>query len=411
MVDYHRFEKQYHASFLRIWKSKLCEHDKKGLEQFLKNCKSEGMGFARLRKLAETLIRLGETLPIPFNKAKEQDLRNLVMKYEEENYSFWTKHDIKVIIKQYYKWQNKGQYPKIVHWINTTIPHKQKMQQIKDTDLITEEELQKVIDTTDHPRNKAILAIISESGARIGEIGNLTINQINIDPNGAIINVNGKTGPRRIRIITSTPYLTTWINNHPDKKNPNAPLWINIGSKGHHHMMAYESIRKIIQKAFKKSGIKKRCNPYIFRHTRASQLAHHLTEFQMNHYFGWVQGSEMPSIYVHISGKDLDEHILKIHGMKPGEPPNLIKPQNRMCQRCKEINTPNALYCTKCAEIVDPTLAIKTKIENSQEQQSTIKSPFLEWLQTDPELQNVLKKKLAEFKQNTIDKQDTKTFS
>jgi integrase/recombinase XerD len=35
----------------------------------------------------------------------------------------------------------------------------------------------------------------------------------------------------------------------------------------------------------------------------------------MDAYFGWIQGSDMPSIYVHLSGRDIDDAILKANGI------------------------------------------------------------------------------------------------
>ena len=106
----------------------------------------------------------------------------------------------------------------------------------------------------------------------------------------------------------------------------------------------------------------------------------------------------MPSLYVHISGKDLDEDILRINGMKPGEKPIPFKPQARACPRCREINAPNALYCCRCAEIVDSALALKTKLDEVEKPATVVKSPFSEWLQNDPELRELLKRKSVEFK-------------
>ena len=40
-------------------------------------------------------------------------------------------------------------------------------------------------------------------------------------------------------------------------------------------------------------------------------MANYLTEAQMNVYFGWTQGSDMPGVYVHLSGRDIDDAILK----------------------------------------------------------------------------------------------------
>ncbi len=65
---------------------------------------------------------------------------------------------------------------------------------------------------------------MAESGARIGEIGNLTLGQIKIDESGTVLNVSGKTGRRRLRIISATPHLLKWLDCHPDKENPYAPL-------------------------------------------------------------------------------------------------------------------------------------------------------------------------------------------
>jgi integrase/recombinase XerD len=42
---------------------------------------------------------------------------------------------------------------------------------------------------------------------------------------------------------------------------------------------------------------------------------HYLKETQMNAYFGWIQGSDMPSTYVHLSGRDIDDAILKANGI------------------------------------------------------------------------------------------------
>ncbi len=401
MADLHRFEKRYSSAIRNLWKSDLHKEDKEAIELFLRDMRAEGKGHARLIKLCDVLRMLGCKLAKTFEKASEHDLRELINLYENGDYSFWTKHDMKVIMKQYYCWLNKGTYPAKVSWICSTIPIKEK-RLVHQKELLTPEEVQQIISVADHPRNKALVSVLWESGARIGEIGNLTISQIDIDTNGCILNVNGKTGNRRIRLVSSTPYVTAWLNGHPDRNNPRAPLWPTFGARGIDLAMTYEAIRKIMREHFEKAGIKKRCHPYIFRHTRACQLAHHLTEFQMNAYFGWVQGSEMPSIYVHISGKDLDEHILRMNGMKAGETPVFAKQQDRICLRCKNINTPTALYCTKCAEIVDPSLALRTQMQEVEGTEKRVKTPFLEWLQSDPEMRHILKKKAAEFRDITV---------
>lgn len=36
----------------------------------------------------------------------------------------------------------------------------------------------------------------------------------------------------------------------------------------------------------------------------------------MKEFFGWVQASNMASIYVHLSGRDVDNALLKVYGIQ-----------------------------------------------------------------------------------------------
>jgi len=399
MADMYGYQQKFQTILTNLWKCDLPREDKEEIEIFLRDQKARGKGLSRLIKLCQVLRLLRTRLGKPFDKAAQEDIMRVVHDYESGEYSAWFRHDVKVIFKQYFAWLNKGVYPQKVQWINTTMSVTEQ-RLVNHGELLSQDEVQKVIDVAGHPRNKALLAVMAESGARPGEIGNLTIGQVDVDTNGVVLNLHGKTGSRRIRVVSATPYLVTWLNNHPQKETQEAPLWTSIGSV-QHKQITYAAMCKVMKEAFEKAGIKKRAFPYAFRHTRACQLAHHLTEFQMNAYFGWVQGSDMPATYVHISGKDLDEHILRINGMTPGETPVYAKPRDRVCPRCKEVNSPTALYCGKCAEIVDPALALKIQMQGVEKPVQHVKSPFLEWLQNDPEMRDVLKRKAEEFREDT----------
>lgn len=39
----------------------------------------------------------------------------------------------------------------------------------------------------------------------------------------------------------------------------------------------------------------------------------------MKQYFGWIQDSNMASVYVHLSGRDVDNVLLKLNGINTGE--------------------------------------------------------------------------------------------
>ena len=212
--------------------------------------------------------------------------------------------------------------------------------------MLTEDDIKKLINEADNSRDKAFVAVLYETGCRIGEISELKIKNISFDDIGARLSINGKTGPRRIRIISSVPYLTEWINMHPMKDDMNSWVWITMKEK---KQLKYEGIRKLLIKLKKKSGVKRAVNPHNFRHSRATYLAQYLTEAQMKEYLGWTQSSEMASVYVHLSGRDVDKAIFKIYGIENDVEKNevsVIAPKK--CSRCKEINETTNKFCKKC---------------------------------------------------------------
>ncbi len=66
----------------------------------------------------------------------------------------------------------------------------------------------------------------------------------------------------------------------------------------------------------------------------------------------------MAGIYVHLSGKNIDNAILRLNGLTTAE----MKEDNALktlkCPRCKEIQDKKALFCFKCG------LPLKKEFEN-----------------------------------------------
>jgi integrase/ribosomal protein L40E len=330
----------------------------------------DGIGLPRQERYLGVLKQLAEILQVDYDKATIEDIRNVVRIIQEnEKHSPWTKSTYKIMLKKFYKWLKGSEdtYPDEVRWIKARI----KSNEIKlpaNGDLLTEEEVKKLINTAEHPRDKAFVSVLYESGARIGEIASLQIGNVKFDEYGAIIHVEGKTGARPIRILSSTPHLVTWMQNHPFKDNNNSPLWINVGTSNHNSAMKYAGIRTLLKRLFKKTNIQKRFNPHIFRHSRATFLADHLTEFQMNQYFGWIQGSRMPSTYIHMSGKRTDASILKLYGIETPEKTKESSLSPLICPKCTTINVHDAKFCNKCAGILDIKTAFELEEKKANEQ-------------------------------------------
>jgi hypothetical protein len=111
----------------------------------------------------------------------------------------------------------------------------------------------------------------------------------------------------------------------------------------------------------------------------------------MKEHFGWVQASKMAGIYVHLSGRDVDNALLKIHGLVETEEDEEQSLKIIKCPRCKEHNPPTNKFCSKCWLALDTRTAMKL-----DEEIMGIGQLIKELIQDDPELQAKLKSKMIE---------------
>lgn len=305
----------------------ISDINKKFILDFVDFCFSEGLSKHRVIKYISILKSIAIQIQIDFDKIEKKDLYRFISDLERSDKSEWVKHDYKISLKKFYKWQCEDERPELTKWINTTMKKRNKK---LPEEMLTEIDVLNLIDNAESVRDKAIVALLWDIGARIGEIGTLSIKHIRFDQYGATVNVKGKTGYRRVRAVWSVEYLKAWLEVHPEKYNQEARLWVTLDSEeGSLKPLYYDAIRMKLKRLAKQSGIQVRIHPHLFRHSRCTYMANYLTESQMDAYFGWVQGSGMPSVYVHLSGRDIDDAILKANGVIEKVSP-LVSNQNKI---------------------------------------------------------------------------------
>ncbi|MBD3259402.1 tyrosine-type recombinase/integrase [Candidatus Woesearchaeota archaeon] len=351
------YEKGLETARNAIEKSAMSKQNKKLLFEFEKQLVLEGLSKPRIIKYLDALKRVGVSIK-DFKKADKKVIQGYISQVQARDCSEWTKLAYRVVVKRFYKWlRGTEEYPPEVSWMKISFK-KDRKKLPSEGDLLTEADIKKLISKAKNSRDKAFISTLYESGCRIGELGSIKLKNVTFDKYGTLLCVDGKTGPRKIRVINSTSFISQWLNDHPDRNNKEAFLWVTVGKRNEFTRLSYEMIRKVLRLLFKEAGIKKNCNPHIFRHSRATFLANHLTEFQMNQYFGWIQGSDMPSTYVHLSGKNTDDALLKLSGVEVAEKKTESKMKPLFCPRCDTINNYDSKYCAKCGALMDIKEAI-----------------------------------------------------
>lgn len=392
-VDIHDYDKKYLQAKRAIDRAKISQRNKELIHTFERaTFLKEALSQPRRIRILQALVILARNFaPCDFDEMDKPAVEEMVIKLDNtKRYSIWTKQSYRSVIKKFFKWLKQGDdyakthgYPAIVSWINTNVKKKDKPR-VKAADLLTEEEIQALINCAQHPRDKAFLSMLYELGARIGEIGGILIKDVTRDKYGYIVDLSGKTGHRTPRIVMSGPYISAWLKTHPMRNKPDAPMWVLKAVNKH---MEYSAFRSLLLRAKDKAGISKRLYPHLFRHTRVTHLLlnKEINEAQAKVYFGWVPDSKMLSEYSHLMSSDVNDAILEVYGIKKRETEeSKLKP--KQCPRCEAINEPDARFCSKCACILD----VSTALDLDEERRSS--DDMMAELMSNPEVQRILTK-------------------
>ncbi len=258
-----------------------------------------------------------------------EKLKNGIIKAprKKRKYSDYSIAQFEQQIIKFFKWYyNTGdEKPNIVKRLKPRLNKSYKRKQRKDTP--TKEEIMKLVDCCHKDlnnslsmkkkefvtlRDRAMIMTFYQTGCRLGEINNTKIGDISdVQVNGSTqkcLSVDGKTGQRDVLLLEAWDcYLKPYLELHPTPDDINAPLFVSHYGKKY----MYSSMQNRFQRILKKSGIKKHYSIHSLRHARATELANHMTEAQLNKIFGWSPKSRTATNYVHQSQKDVHEHLVK----------------------------------------------------------------------------------------------------
>lgn len=219
-------------------------------------------------------------------------------------------------------------------------------------DLLTDEEINAMIATTESPLYKALMAFLRESGARINEVLPIKVNDVMETDKGMIIKVHQtKFGvdKRDVLCYFSGQYIRNLItylglgkNDYlfRSRETPDKPLY-------------YGTVERMFKKIGKKAGITKPCHPHTFRHACATDLVlQNYAPALIKKGLGWKPSSKAIDRYTHVVDEDFINARLQRLG---GVVPKPDTPQEQKLKQADEIQIAD-----------DKTLLRRLAVENQE---------------------------------------------
>ena len=368
----------------------ILDANRKVLLEFLKFKQGQGLSYSRLNRVDMALKPIFKSMKYSVKTIDDKKAQGIVIAINSNTkWKDWTKNSNVKVFKNFLRWLNKVYKTTII--LEDIKPVKPKNSLMPEF-LITSDEYQRILEATTSPQIKLIVKLLYETGARVSEILDLKIQNVEFNSYGAKLYVHGKTGQRVIPIVWYAGDLRQFLLVHPNKNKPESNLFY-IKKEGQMLSFEYPNFRKQLGIVCKRAGINKRIHAHLFRHTRMTELAKTLPEQTLKQLAGWAGASKMAEVYIHLSQRDVEDALLqKVYGIKTSEKEdhNSVK----ICPRCKEPNPYFSTICQKCNAPLDEKELIEAEMNSSPEKLKEIDNmanTLMNLLKTNPNLLEQLK--------------------
>lgn len=222
--------------------------------------------------------------------------------------------------------------------------------QIRPKDLLTELDVEDIIQNTESQALRALISCLWDLGARPSEIVGLDIADVIPDDLGYVIGIRKGKGSegRDVRLLTplAIGHLKKWIEQRPDADNP-ALFLTKLGTRYKAKMLTswLVAAHQPRQRARRKMP-NWHLSPYLFRKSRTTQLLKEkrLTALEIKLRLGHKMHSNVLETYYAI----LDEKDQAKAEKRYVDPTGNHQEYQVFCARCRLPNETDAKNCTRC---------------------------------------------------------------
>lgn len=258
------------------------------------------LGEATLLKYCDMLKIAFENINKDFSKITKEDVEKFEKWLTKQKYQDSTKAKLKIQLKVYLRWllgTDKGN--DVAGWLDTKI-------KTKTPDYLSESEIEKLFKECKDIRERFLIAILFDSGARAEEFHNIRKEDIQLpNKNESYVKLTlkeeySKTKGRVISLYWK--HSLNAVRDFLDKRKEIKPSDILFD-------VSYDYTRKVLHRLGKKI-LNKSIHYHLFRHSSATYYAGKLNRQELCYRYGWAFSSDMPDVYISRAGmmnKELDE--------------------------------------------------------------------------------------------------------
>ncbi len=356
--DVHSFDTGFLMAMKRLRASEISQENKRLIENFIVKCQIEGLAKGTLVGYLNYITRMTQRLQElgidkPLDTLTEDDFNLLLVTLQnEKGIEQAGLRNYKKVTKKFFNVITSGEPPK---WVRK-LQLKTIDTPVQPSDLLTQKEFDSLMEACRHPRDRALIAVLADSGIRVGALASCRVKNVEFNQYGATVYLSktgqaNKTTPAKgIPLTWSTGHINQWLAIHPLREDPEAPLWITMAMDG--TPMSYQSLLRTVKNLGQRAGIKKRVHPHGFRHMAVTHwILDGYNEQEIKHRAGWSKGStRMFKIYGNFTDQEINDRIYEKCGLKTEDKRHVTL---KKCPRCSNVLRPTDKFCSQCSLVLD----------------------------------------------------------
>jgi integrase len=273
---------------------------------------------------------------------------------------------------------------------------------VDPNDLLTESELRDLLDATTNPRDKALLALLADTGLRIGAVCALRLRDLDLSDDIATVSINTegnvKGAAGTVPLTWSEGYVGSWLNTHPRRNESDAALIHKVEhvADDDDGALTYQYAARRIKFIADDADVDRdRVNTHNFRKTAISRwIREGLSEQAIKHRACWDVDSDMIRTYSGVRDEELNDQILSHYGIETDD--DATTAVLEACPRCQTTLAPGDDFCSGCGAALSDVAAHQKAavtdsltddlVELDDHGKRAIASDALSGVDSDPEL-------------------------
>ena len=269
VVDY---KKVLNNILRRIEKEDIGRSNKILLKKLYKKMVVEGLSYIRIARILNSLLILARNYNL--RDLTDEDVINILYNLRQEGR---TDHTIEVYV---------ASLKKLYTLLGKKWNIKVKLQFDEREDYLDFDTVLSIIKNIDNEHYRVFTMFLYDTGCRPSEAFSVMLKNIRIYDKVIIAKTTGKTGIRDLYVSIFYNDIKQYVEK---RRKENAVYLFDISYDYY--------LRKVLKEVQQKLNLPV-LYPYIFRHSRATDLANVLTEQQLKKFFGWSQNSKMLKRYI-----------------------------------------------------------------------------------------------------------------